>query len=253
MGLYFNRRKAFRTSTFPVNSSAFTAASSHYFDGGNNYNFGSSDWGISFWYKRGTVTSAMSLIGKYAAATVRSWDITVTPVNTRVTFDYSTDGTNIAASFDYTSFTQTQDVWYHIVITRNGNDGFMYIDGSQVQTFNFTGVTIFNSTAALEFGGLDAISAIYLQGGMYGASIITGDYFTSTDVSNLYNANAKPLCYDDLGATKTKIDSNGSFWRLGNYDTNSGSELTDLAGSINLTNPNSTPFTGSGLNVECSA
>ena len=74
---------------------------------------------------------------------------------------------------------------------------------------------------------------------------------SQSETEILYN-NGVPLCYEDINTSIT--DDCVYAPRLGNWNGNNGQELIDQSASgIITTNVGATPFTGTGLSVECSA
>jgi hypothetical protein len=68
-----------------------------------------------------------------------------------LTFNYSTDGS--ATSTKTVSWTPTVGTWYHVAVSRSGNDLKLFVDGTQQgATQDVTGVTIYNSTSTLTVG-----------------------------------------------------------------------------------------------------
>ena len=105
---------------------------------------------------------------------------------------------------------------------------------------------IFNSTAPLYVGNY-ADGSGYSNGGLMNA-IIWNRALSGAEETELYNGGT-PKCYDSMSSgLKSSIVE---FWALENHTGFTGQELTGQVSSKDLTNYNSTPFTGTGLDVEC--
>jgi hypothetical protein len=82
-------------------------------------------------------------------------------------FWYTTNGSNLASVS--ASWTPSTSVWYHLAVTRSGNDLKFFIDGTQIGTTqSLSGVTIFNSTDVIRVGGEATGSPNSLPGTMNG-------------------------------------------------------------------------------------
>ena len=82
-------------------------------------------------------------------------------------FWYTTNGSSLSSVS--ASWTPSTSVWYHLAVTRSGNDLKFFIDGTQIGTTqSLSGVTIFNSTDVILIGGEATGSPNSLPGTMNG-------------------------------------------------------------------------------------
>ena len=87
--------------------------------------------------------------------------------------------------------------------------------------------------------------------GELGPCMMWNSVISTSDVNKLYR-NGKATCYDDLNLVVPNIKANMvSFWNLCTWANGGVNEEDDLHGSNNLTNNNTVPFTGSGLDLHC--
>ena len=116
----------------------------------DNYNFGSGDFSVDFQVRFNSVASNQDFIAHWTDGSTHSWEIFWTTSNV-ITFRYATTPTGqIDITFAWTPSTNT---WYHIEVTRNGNNLYVFVDGTQVgSTADLTGVTLNNSTGSLYVG-----------------------------------------------------------------------------------------------------
>jgi hypothetical protein len=82
-------------------------------------------------------------------------------------FWYTTNGSDLTNK--NASWTPVTSTWYHVAVTRSGNDLRFFVDGAQIGTTqSLSGVTIFDSTSAMLIGGEATGSPTSLPGPMNG-------------------------------------------------------------------------------------
>jgi hypothetical protein len=82
-------------------------------------------------------------------------------------FWYTTNGSDLTNK--NASWTPVISTWYHVAVTRSGNDLRFFVDGAQIGTTqSLSGVTIFDSTSAMLIGGEATGSPTSLPGPMNG-------------------------------------------------------------------------------------
>jgi hypothetical protein len=177
------------------------------------------------------------------------WSLYYNSTSSLLTLDQYT-GTQTSKSVTWSASTST---WYHITVVRDGDDVKFYIDGSQ-QGSTQTGVSAISYNreesngvymGRLEYG---SSSTSYLDGSM-GPYGVWDAALSASEITTLYNSGVA-FCYGDLSAALTT--NLVSYWHLANWSGSSGTEIEDRHGSNDVTNVGTTPFTGSGLTVECS-
>lgn len=152
------------TATITVSNSATNLACSlyqntydgeAYFDGAfltdnasANFNFGSGDFTIDTWAYFTDVTTAtnrMIFSSWDASINQRAYDFYWVQSTGLLTFRYSSDGG--ASLFSKTAaWTPTINTWYHIEVSRSGNNLYFFVNGTQVGTTqDVTGWTLLNS------------------------------------------------------------------------------------------------------------
>lgn len=138
--------------------------------------------------------------------------------------------------------------WFHFAVVYNGSTIKIYINAVEEASTAYSG-GIFDSTSSWFIGARDQPTPdIHLDGSMALPRIWDSD-LSAAQITELYN-NSIPKCTSALtSGLKTDLVYAP---RLANWGSNVGSELTDQSTSgITTTNVGSTPFTGTGLKVEC--
>lgn len=116
----------------------------------DNYNFAAGDFSVDFQVRFNSVASNQDFIGHWTDGSSHSWELFWATTNV-ITLRYATTPTGQTdITFAWTPSTNT---WYHIEITRSGNNLYAFVDGTQVgSTGDLTGVTLNNSTGLLYVG-----------------------------------------------------------------------------------------------------
>jgi len=120
-----------------------------YFDGSgdlltvpdsDDWNFGSGDFTIDLWFNFNSIGPAYTLCSQYRAGSASYWPTSSFQFlyNGTIFFFSAVTGSSEVGLIGE-SYTPTVGVWYHIAITRSGNDWRMFINGTQL------GSTVVNS------------------------------------------------------------------------------------------------------------
>jgi len=146
-----------------------------------NWDFGTSDFTIDLWmYLNGTQPVNYSgYIGTFQSKWAASGWVIMNSPGTNIR-NYSNDGTYETTISANTDLNQ----WKHIVLTRVGNTGYMYINNSSVGTQSWTNAAFNNTGNPLLIG---AGSADYSKIRVASVKIYKGVGFTSSMVSQNYN------------------------------------------------------------------
>jgi len=175
-----------------TNGPTFSSGNQGYinFDGTNDYvtipdssnwDFGTGEFSIEMWiYLDGAQPQNYSgYIGTFQSKWPASgWVIMNSPGTTMR--NYSNDGT-----YETTISTNTDlNQWKHVVLTRVGNTGYMYINNSSVGTQSWTNAAFNNTGNPLLIG---AGSGDYSKIRVASVKIYKGVGFTSTMVTQNYN------------------------------------------------------------------
>lgn len=117
-----------------------------------SWNFGAGDFTVDLRVRwRTTPTGVQTMIAQYdsSGANQRSWQIYWGSSN--LNFLYSTNGTGSIGPITF-SWSPSSATWYHVAISRSGNNLRAFIDGTQIGTTQTLSSTLFNSTAVLTIG-----------------------------------------------------------------------------------------------------
>ena len=158
---------------------------------------------------------------------------------------YVVDGTT-GTQYNTVS-TLNRDQWYFLlaVFDDAGNTFKIYVDGVEDFTTARTAGINASTTEPLKIGqDIDG----YFEGSI-GFSMVYNRAVTPAEVTELYNG-GKPKCWDGMSAG---LQSGCVLFKdSANWIGHSGQELDDQSGNgNNATNIGSTPFTETGLTVEC--
>lgn len=147
----------------------------------------------------------------------------------------------------------SNDIWYTVIAGYSATSGNLFITvdeeaiATAVKTFAFV-----NSNYNTLIGSVSTGGGSFIDGAIAFSGVARGTP-SASEITELSETNA--ICYADLSTDlKAKFADNGAFYELANWTDHTGQELTDQTGNgVTLTNVNSTPFTGSGLTVECTS
>lgn len=154
---------------------AYFGGSSMLFDGTGDYvsaadhadfEIGSGDFTIACWVRFNSFTNSPMIMGKWTATgNQRSWYFQVNSSAdpaTSITFRISTDGSTSAAVTETTSL--NTGTWYHLAVTRTGGKIYLFVDGTLLGTGTANTDTVYDGTAILEVGSINAGTANNLDG-----------------------------------------------------------------------------------------
>ncbi len=149
---------------------------------------------------------------------------------------------------EYSTSAVSDGYWHTMGFTVQGSTIKFYIDGINVLTDTITPIDSKDFSADFCRSWLDNSS--YYRGALAFMYFCRSEFLQSY-VDEISQASAK--CFDDLSSElQSELINNGSAWDLSNFNGNTGQELIDQTGNGNdLTNVGSTPFNGTGLQVEC--
>lgn len=116
----------------------------------SDWHFGSGDFTVDFWLRfSATTDTQMIYTQRDTGDTQDSHRIFYS--SSVLYFGYSTNGsafTNLSVAW-----TPSIDTWYHVAVTRHGNNLRFFVDGTQVGSTKTLSATIWNSTSTLTIGG----------------------------------------------------------------------------------------------------
>jgi len=202
------------------------------------------DFTVSIWFKTSTNT-LMSLINK-GDGSVTYWDIFI---NAGVIEMRADDGPNNRHYKTINTFDDGN--WHHLVARYNNYGAFLITvdDVAESLTAVATGtVTSVDTSNLFQIGKWFSLTTFNFNGEIGFSSIFTTT-LSNSEITELYNLGV-PKCHNSLSSgIKTNLSA---FWDVANWTGHTSQELTDQSGNGNtLTNVGSTPFTGTGLSVEC--
>ena len=201
--------------------------------------------GFSVWVNSDSIATTQRIIAE--SSTSGNIEVGVQLVVGKVRFLWRNSAGTVQQLDSVT--TLLSDTWYHLACTYDTSQGMkIYINGVLDNSNSNTGTISATAITGRHIGTYQDLLNFF--DGNISMLSVYNRYLSQSDVDTLYN-NGTPLCYADID---TAITADGVYApRLANWDTNAGQELIDQSGSgITTTNVNSTPFTGTGLNVECS-
>jgi len=181
----------------------------------NDFAFGSTGFSISFWFKGGSANDSSGF-------GVNIFDMRSTGNGSQPSLWVETKGTNSlvkyysAGSYKVsTTATLNSGTWYHLVITNDGSNTKIYLDGNTTPIG--TGSDATNYVAAPLKVGSYFGNNYYFKGKIDEFSIFSSE-LSSADVSSVYN-NGTPdflSSYNPVG-----------WWRMGDSDGGTGTTITD--------------------------
>lgn len=117
-----------------------------------DFEFGSGDFTVETRFRAAAEPVNSVLLAKYTTTgNQRSWGLFAEDATT-IRFIYSTDGAGATTVVDSDAITIATDTWYAAAVSRVGNNGYIFFDGTLVKTFDLTGVTVFGGTSPLFVG-----------------------------------------------------------------------------------------------------
>jgi len=237
-------------SLFSLNT-ALLDGSTQYFAAGNPAALQiTGDFTASIWVKMDAVSGSSQVFFSKSNSTSneQSWMIYYTGGATEFRGAISTNG----SAFDVApeGGVPVVSTWYNLVLTYDGSNARLYTNGVLDDAPAYT-AGINNSTANVRVGRRgDTGSPLYFDGSVAFPKI-WDRALSQTEVTELYN-DGNPKCFDLLGSgLKTNLVYSPT---LSNWNGATGSELVDNSvSSITTTNQGTTPFTGTGLSVNCNS
>ena len=161
-------------------------------DGSTDWiNFGTSEtlhpdsFTVAFWYRQSSHTASyQGVVGNRNGTSSHNWVIETGAAETRTLFFYVffTGGTT-----SYTSPALTDETWYHIAMTVNGNEVKYYINGELKQTDNQTGTLVNNTTTAFLVGARTAAGS-NLANVTVDELLLTTEILTDQEIKDLYDS-----------------------------------------------------------------
>lgn len=123
------------------------------------------NWTFEVWLRKATNSAIYHAItGQSDSAQTEatlSWLWRINPTN-KLEFAFKANGTNVI----WASTGAVADMqWHHLVVTRDGNTGYMYIDGQpDATTYNFTGVSMYDSSELVSIGRVGTYTGYHMNG-----------------------------------------------------------------------------------------
>ena len=125
--------------------------------------FGSGDFTVDFWVRRGSIGTRQLILGQLAAngADASASFIVEFRADNRVAVDFSIGGAFL--SFASTVTITDTTGWHHIALVRNGNNLYLYIDGTRDGSYA-TSASMTDSTSSLSVGRAGDYNGLYFNG-----------------------------------------------------------------------------------------
>jgi hypothetical protein len=124
----------------------------------SDWDFGTGDFTIEFWYRTTTVTSAVEILSQRSTT---YGPIYVRRNSSKIDLFISTNGTSwlAGAAPIVESPTISINTWYHVAITRRSGTFYLYLDGVPVDSnASYSTTTLPDSTDTFRIGGSSATS-----------------------------------------------------------------------------------------------
>lgn len=118
--------------------------------------FGSGDFTVDFWAYANSSQVDKGLISLWGPND-KGWEVRWgNSTSDRLTFLYSTNGTDETIEQNTTAI--STGAWHHIAVVRDGNTLRTFIDGANEETFDLTGITIFDNARDMSIGTVNDIA-----------------------------------------------------------------------------------------------
>jgi len=243
MGLYFNRRKAFRAvGPFSANTSNLDGTDTPFTQ--SSIVFGDIDFWIHFKVKFNSLSPAghYQRVTKQNSGSPTEFHIRLDPSDN---FIWTTKTNEVTSTITAASTSAWYDVY--VEVDKTGSTIGISVDNETLVTTTKT-VTVSDTAAVFRVGAINTSLGSKLNGGVAGLTCGTGVLSTGNRTT-LYNG-GDMLCFDDMPAGVKSVALGA--WDLANWTGHTGQEVTDQSGnSLPLTNGGSIPFDGTGLTVDC--
>ena len=226
-----NRRKHFRSN---INAAFMTGASEQYFSATSTSI--SSDFGFFMWIK--TTSTQHERLFRYNTGGAAA-DINDTTTNK---FQIVYNGLVRESTSD------VNDGLLHLVgYTVGGGTLRLYVDGTEE---NSGSVSTLAQSGTLTIGTtLQALPPYY--DGHLCFPMAFDALLTGSEVTDIYNS-GQPMCDTTMSSQATSAYNKlNGLWHCAEWSGMSGTALEDRINSADLTNNNSTPFTLSGISIDC--
>jgi len=146
------------TKKFGAGSMRVASNGDHIYKGDSaDWDFGSGDFTIDFWYNSGAAQGYCSFgnwagaaTTGFAAMTEFSWGYQF--YNNVITFYYSSTGLWVSGNNVAGASNTADNTWHHLAVERHGNNLNIFSDGVLKATKDVTGVTLHNSTGNIWIG-----------------------------------------------------------------------------------------------------
>jgi hypothetical protein len=114
----------------------------------SDFNFGSGDWTIEMWWRRGSTTDAFPvLISKRDTTNFSPFQMLLVSSNNSLIFRCSTDGATYGSVITSSSSLWVNDTWYNASFCRVGNTIYGFHDGVSIGTAAISGALADNTDA----------------------------------------------------------------------------------------------------------
>ncbi len=154
------------------------------------WDFGANDFTIETWVKFNAPTSEDVLIGhSNGSGSVNKWIFW----RKNGALAFHLEGSAVANITSNVAFTPTVGQWYHVAVARSGNTYRFYVDGAQNGIDQFDSNVVPDASAPLTLGRAEALTAL---NGMLDEVQIFNRALTGAEITSVYNASIKGLCFD---------------------------------------------------------
>jgi len=229
-------------------SAAHISSTSENFTAPDTAALSSSIMSFNIWVKRdSTVINEIGrIIGKWGTSGQASYTAWWAQSTGKITFAISFNGTSVARSVVTAAL--SEDTWYMITGVFTGSSLEISVNAGTPVTTSATG-SLKDSSDPVSIGTLTGTPGKYFGGDLCFVDLYD-DALTGTNKTDLYNL-GKPICRASR-SSELNDSNNVASWELASWSGNTSNQLVDQTGLGNtLTNNGSTPFTGTGLDVEC--
>ena len=234
------------------------------FDGTGDYlglanttdvNFGSGDFTWECFAYFHTVTGSISLMGQWEnGPNRRSWLIQVNDGKLQSYVSSSGNAGGDAKQADSPANYMAPKRWYHIAVTRSGDDMKLFIDGELITTTDLTGFTVYSNTDdGFSIGSQKSSASNVMNGYISNARIIKGtalytSRFTPPTRALTNVTNTKLLCCQSpTNVRLSPVAKNVGITTTTRFNSNFESIPTTVNG-LTVTNNGSVTTTSAGTN-----
>lgn len=142
-----------------LDTAQYKWTASGYFDGSGDYiytpdsddfNIGSDDFTVDLWLRTASIGEGQAIAMVQMGAST-SW-LNLQRNASDLKFYMSANGSTWDIVNGLTIGTLSTNTWYHVAISRSGNNLYYFLDGTKIGTVDVTGVTFMDSTGNLYLG-----------------------------------------------------------------------------------------------------